>query len=125
AVLPADLGDLGGRGVLASQRRRRIGRHQPDQHEGQNQQAGEGGNHQEQAAHDEGQHGSPCSPSRGDPALIIATGVASGATTTVPWRQPIGIRYSSCTQRISPPEPTGEKRKPLTRSVTPRISTVL
>ena len=33
--------------------------------------------------------------------------------------------YSSCTQRISPPEPTGEKRKPLTRSVTPRISTVL
>jgi ribosomal protein S18 len=30
-------------------------------------------------------------------------------------------QFVSSTQRISPPEPTGEKRKFLTRSVTPRI----
>ena len=40
-----------------------------------------------------------------------------------PWSE--APQGSSLTQRISPPDPTGENRKPFTRSVTPRISTVL
>ena len=56
AVLAADLGDLGGRGVLARERGGRIGRHHADQEEGQHQQAGQRRDHQQQTAQDEAEH---------------------------------------------------------------------
>src|SRR5262249_15443739 len=105
------------------------------QKEGQDQQAGERGNDQDEAAHDKAQHGSSSSPvaagaggsqSPGPPGPGAPTAGGSSMPHG-PHRRFTGrqLAYCSSIQRISPPEPTGEKRKPLTRSVSPRISTVL
>src|SRR5262249_35083262 len=138
AILAADLRDLGGRGIFSGERCRRVGWHHPDQEEGENQETDKGWDHQQEAAQYEAQHGNPSFPFS-LPERPLATS-APRAPHQLPKRVPCGSlsplgpaplvqtpcadplaptpcasdrtrQGSSSTQRISPPDPTGENRK--------------